>query len=83
VRRSCSAGAQLPDRAFPASGRPEVVRRLAARVVLTASLGVREGRVELPRPFGHRILSPARLPFRHSRGDQQEWYADQEPRVLT
>jgi hypothetical protein len=28
---------------------------------------VREGRVELPRPFGHRILSPARLPFRHSR----------------
>jgi hypothetical protein len=31
------------------------------------SAWVREGRVELPRPFGHRILSPARLPFRHSR----------------
>ena len=31
---------------------------------------VREGRVELPRPFGHRILSPARLPFRHSRGTE-------------
>ena len=24
--------------------------------------GVREGRLELPRPLGHRILSPARLP---------------------
>ena len=28
---------------------------------------VREGGVEPPRPFGHRILNPARLPFRHSR----------------
>jgi hypothetical protein len=34
---------------------------------IRGSQGVREGRVELPRPFGHRILSPARLPFRHSR----------------
>ena len=29
--------------------------------------GVREGGVEPPRPFGHRVLNPARLPFRHSR----------------
>ena len=27
---------------------------------------VREGGVEPPRPFGHRDLNPARLPFRHS-----------------
>src|SRR3989344_668889 len=27
---------------------------------------VGEGRVELPRPIGLRILSPVRLPFRHS-----------------
>jgi hypothetical protein len=38
-----------------------------ARIEHPRSEAVREGRVELPRPFGHRILSPARLPFRHSR----------------
>ncbi len=27
-----------------------------------SSAGVREGGLEPPRPFGHRILSPARLP---------------------
>ena len=28
---------------------------------------VRKGGVEPPQPFGYRILSPARLPFRHFR----------------
>ncbi len=42
--------------------------RKGAEENIRRSDGVREGRVELPRPFGHRILSPARLPFRHSRG---------------
>jgi class 3 adenylate cyclase len=37
------------------------------RLYRVSDRSVREGRVELPRPFGHRILSPARLPFRHSR----------------
>jgi hypothetical protein len=43
-------------------------RDLGVRSTLGFPPRVREGRVELPRPFGHRILSPARLPFRHSRG---------------
>src|SRR5438876_6258015 len=32
------------------------------RTFLIGDGAVREGRLELPRPLGHRILSPARLP---------------------
>jgi hypothetical protein len=36
------------------------------------SEGVREGRLELPRPEGHQDLNLARLPFRHSRVSSQD-----------
>jgi hypothetical protein len=43
------------------------IRRPCSRLRASVRM-VREGGVEPPRPCGHRILSPARLPFRHSRG---------------
>ena len=57
VRNGISFDSLLPL----ARGECCILRRLVDQ-------GVREGGVEPPRPFGHRILSPARLPFRHSRG---------------
>ena len=54
-RRSSSA--LFRDERKPMPAPPKLARRFCA-----ASEGVRKGGVEPPRPFGHRILSPARLP---------------------
>src|SRR5438477_8189253 len=54
-------------RAFSAMARQVVAQKFYARSAearqsCAASEGVRKGGVEPPKPFGYRILSPARLP---------------------
>ena len=74
MSRSGLHRSSLPSRNSPARSRasegwsafaPSALRRDANHTLARSSAsreGLRKGGVEPPRPFGHRILSPARLP---------------------